>query len=127
MTKLFASDFDGTLHFWETDAQYLVSPTDTQAIFDFQAAGGLFGKVDVEADNLVVLIDKAHRREVVVEAEDDFFGGFFLFRCRGFLLAATAAAAAGQEPGGQNHHQTEREKFFHLVGMKINNVMLKME
>lgn len=43
MTKLFASDFDGTLHFWETDNQYLVSPTDTQAILDFQAAGGLFG------------------------------------------------------------------------------------
>ena len=43
MPKLFASDFDGTLHFWETDDQYLVSPTDTQAILDFQSAGGLFG------------------------------------------------------------------------------------
>lgn len=43
MPKLFASDFDGTLHFWETDDQYLVSPTDTQAILEFQASGGLFG------------------------------------------------------------------------------------
>ena len=36
MTKLFASDFDGTLHFWEKDDQYLVNPADTQAILDFQ-------------------------------------------------------------------------------------------
>lgn len=43
MTKLFASDFDGTLHFWDTDDQYLVSPTDTAAIRAFQEAGGLFG------------------------------------------------------------------------------------
>ena len=43
MTKLFASDFDGTLHFWEKDDQYLVNPADTQAILDFQEAGGLFG------------------------------------------------------------------------------------
>ncbi|MBR1828621.1 MAG: HAD family phosphatase [Atopobiaceae bacterium] len=43
MTKLFASDFDGTLHFWGTDDRYLVNPTDTQAILDFQAQGGLFG------------------------------------------------------------------------------------
>ena len=43
MTKLFASDFDGTLHFWGTDDQYLVSPTDTAAIRAFQEEGGLFG------------------------------------------------------------------------------------
>ena len=43
MTKLFASDFDGTLHFWETDDKYIVSPEDTQAILEFQANGGLVG------------------------------------------------------------------------------------
>ena len=43
MTKLFASDFDGTLHFWDTDDQYLVGPADTAAIRAFQEEGGLFG------------------------------------------------------------------------------------
>lgn len=43
MPKLFASDFDGTLHFWDTDDQYLVSPANTEAIRAFQAEGGLFG------------------------------------------------------------------------------------
>lgn len=43
MTKLFASDFDGTIHFWETDDKYLVGPADTAAILEFQEAGGLFG------------------------------------------------------------------------------------
>ena len=43
MTKLFASDFDGTLHFWGTDDRYLVNPTDTAAIRAFQEDGGLFG------------------------------------------------------------------------------------
>ena len=43
MQKLFASDFDGTLHFWDTHDLYLVSPADEQAILEFQQAGGLFG------------------------------------------------------------------------------------
>ncbi len=43
MTKIFASDFDGTLHFWDCEEDFIVSPADTQAILDFQEQGGLFG------------------------------------------------------------------------------------
>jgi HAD superfamily hydrolase (TIGR01484 family) len=43
MTKLFASDFDGTLHFWSESDDYFVRPTDTAAIRAFQEEGGLFG------------------------------------------------------------------------------------
>lgn len=43
MPKLFASDFDGTIHFWESDNDYLVSPENTAAIRAFQEDGGLFG------------------------------------------------------------------------------------
>lgn len=43
MLRLFASDFDGTLHFWGESEDYLVRPRDTEAILEFQAAGGLFG------------------------------------------------------------------------------------
>ena len=42
MTKLFASDFDGTLHFWDRP-EPLVHPRDLAAIEAFRAAGGLFG------------------------------------------------------------------------------------
>lgn len=42
MTKLFASDFDGTLHFWD-HPEPLVAPRDLDAIASFRAAGGLFG------------------------------------------------------------------------------------
>lgn len=41
MTRLFASDFDGTLHFH--DPNVLVSQQDLDAIAAFRAAGGLFG------------------------------------------------------------------------------------
>ena len=41
MTRLFASDFDGTLHFHDSDA--LVSQQDLDAIDAFRATGGLFG------------------------------------------------------------------------------------
>ena len=47
MPKLFASDFDGTLHFHGESDRYLVRPADTQAILDFQAAGGLLASVPV--------------------------------------------------------------------------------
>lgn len=43
MPKLFASDFDGTLHFWGESDDYLVRPTDSAAIRAFQEQGGLFG------------------------------------------------------------------------------------
>ncbi len=43
MQKLFASDFDGTIHFWGASDDYIVNPTDTAAILRFQEAGGLFG------------------------------------------------------------------------------------
>ena len=42
MTKLFASDFDGTLHFWDRPDP-LVHPLDLAAIEAFRAQGGLFG------------------------------------------------------------------------------------
>lgn len=42
MTKLFASDFDGTLHFWDRPDP-LIAPYDMDAIAAFRKAGGLFG------------------------------------------------------------------------------------
>ncbi len=42
MTKLFASDFDGTLHFWD-NPEPLIAPHTMEAIAAFRAAGGLFG------------------------------------------------------------------------------------
>ena len=42
MTKLFASDFDGTLHFWGRPGP-LISDSDREAIEEFQREGGLFG------------------------------------------------------------------------------------
>ena len=42
MQKLFASDYDGTLHIWDRPGP-MVSDADTEAILAFQAAGGLFG------------------------------------------------------------------------------------
>lgn len=42
MTKLFASDFDGTLHFWD-HPEPLVAQRDLDAIAAFREAGGLFG------------------------------------------------------------------------------------
>ena len=43
MPKLFASDFDGTIHTFGESDSYVVSPTNTQAILDLQSAGELFG------------------------------------------------------------------------------------
>ena len=43
MTKLFASDFDGTIHFFGESDAYVVDPTNTAAIRAFQEQGGLFG------------------------------------------------------------------------------------
>ncbi len=42
MIKLFASDFDGTLHFWD-HPEPVVARRDLDAIAAFRAAGGLFG------------------------------------------------------------------------------------
>ena len=59
---------------------------------DAQALGGFLGEIDIEADDFILLIAEAHRREVVVQADDDgcysswsrgwcgcgCLGGFFL-------------------------------------------------
>lgn len=42
MTKLFASDFDGTLHFWNEPGP-LIAQRDMEAIAAFRETGGLFG------------------------------------------------------------------------------------
>ena len=73
------------------------------------ALGGSARHVDVKADQLVLLIAKAHGREVVVQAHDDLGDGS---RCRsgslgggrgrgrGLVLAA-GGQQSGQGQGGQ--------------------------
>lgn len=43
MPKLFASDFDGTIHNFGESEEYIVDPVNTAAIRAFQEQGGLFG------------------------------------------------------------------------------------
>ena len=41
--------------------------------FDFHAAGGFFGQVNVEADKIFFLVVKTYRRKFVVDTDYNFF------------------------------------------------------
>jgi hypothetical protein len=71
-----------------------------------QALGGLARQVDVEADQLVLVVAKAHGRKVVVQADDDL-GGQGRRRRRGLGAAGVGLAAGGQQGGGggQGKHE----------------------
>ena len=91
---------------------FLGAPVDRlEAHVNAQAFAGLFGQIDVKADQLVFVITKTHRREVVVQADDDGFDRHRGRCCRNRLFLF--AAARHDESSHQARDQPQ-SVFFHL-------------
>ena len=79
------------LHAAAFEFGFLAGPVDSLELhFTAKAFGCLFCEVNVEADDLVVLVLKAHRREIIIKSDNDF-SHLCCVVCRGGFFGTSAA------------------------------------